>query len=201
MNPPPPPAEAAKAIEASRRRTRELYRCPTPTHSFKTWHVEEHVPYALDLYNDFEQTIRQKGSLCCAKLELSHCQNNAGKTALEEIYNRAMKLYDERITYIHEQGVARFTLYSQWQRDGSDEQHVSAVKSTAEFMEADFVQRKWEFVTEVYALLEKWDLTRAKTVLRDLEDMWPWVAREHFEMLEHGFVDWGVEMCGFRVTG
>jgi hypothetical protein len=103
---------------------------------------------------------------------------------LEELYTRVLKLYDERLSYVHFAGKARLTLWAQWyeeciKSDGMrNEAFIAACESTISFHENDYVARKLDFVTEIYALLERCDGGNAEMVVRDLETMWPWTSGE-----------------------
>ncbi|KAF2127978.1 hypothetical protein P153DRAFT_294200 [Dothidotthia symphoricarpi CBS 119687] len=194
------PSAAQKAIEALRRQTLSRYHAPAPTNAFKNWHVGEIAYYAQDLYTDYDQTSRQEGSLFIAmlkfptpKLDHTHDVVESEHTALEDVYYRVLRLYDERRKYIHEQGARRLGLWADWYREG-DTGKVAAIESTISFMQRDYVQRKLEFVGEVYAMLEEWDLVRAKTVLDDLMQMWPWTKRDFARRLQDD--DYGLKHVG-----
>jgi hypothetical protein len=96
------------------------------------------------------------------------------------MYTRVVSLHGERLTYIHFAGVARLALWAQWYEECGkaagirNEALIAACESTISFHEHDYVCRKLEFVTEMYALLESHNAVHAKMVTRDLEAMWAW---------------------------
>jgi hypothetical protein len=179
---PRPPTQGEKNIEAARRHLCELYHQPPAIPELSNWYTLgcSH-PYIAarvqDLYTDYSQTSQHHGVFYVAKLRLLLTPTGH---PLEEIYTRVLKLYDERLTYIHCAGIARVTLWVEWHEDcvKSDalrnEAFIAACESTLSFHEQDYVHRKLEFITEVYALLETCDAGNASRVVRDLEAMWPW---------------------------
>jgi hypothetical protein len=92
---------------------------------------------------------------------------------------RVQDLYAARQKVIHEEGVRRLSIWSDWwtarqypsRRSRKFEYHlfVTACESTLEFMEDDYVKRKVDFVTEVYGVLVVWD---AVCVLRRCWRIW-----------------------------
>jgi hypothetical protein len=60
-----------------------------------------------------------------------------------------------------------------------DESVVAACQSTISFLEDDYLKRKVDFATEVYAVLDKaGDTKRAKKVVDDLVELFPWLKKD-----------------------
>ncbi|CAO2657954.1 Nn.00g072140.m01.CDS01 [Neocucurbitaria sp. VM-36] len=189
-SPPPPPTPGEKDIEAARRRAWNLYHSPTLKDVLKNWYIDTIMDPQIatrvkDLYEDREQTDRQQGSLFVAKMKLPVPTSN-DSTALREkrhdmksVYVRVLKLYDARLKWIHDSGVTRLSIWSDWFQEHHkptihlNDHLLAAFESTLSFLEDDYLRRKLDFVTEVYAVLEKHDLVRARTVLADLDNMYP----------------------------
>jgi hypothetical protein len=55
---------------------------------------------------------------------------------------------------------------------------VAACESTLAFLERDYICRKLDFDTEIYALLEGCDEQSAEMVRGDLEHLWPWTKAD-----------------------
>jgi hypothetical protein len=203
----PPPIWAEKEIEAARRRTWELYHLPLPTGQLDNWYLDEILdpyiaPRVKDLYDDREQTTRQQGAffgaLMSAKKPTTWDHNisthiEPEPSDLEVMYTRLLALYDARQMHIQHSAVSRLSLWSDWWQEHHKPYYlknvafIAACEATIAFMEDDYIKRKVDFVTEVYAVLEKHDLGRAKRVLDDLGEMWPWLSEDFCRRLE-GFV-------------
>jgi hypothetical protein len=73
---------------------------------------------------------------------------------------------------------------------------VAACESTLAFLEVDYVCRKLDFETEIYALVESWDAQSAEMVRRDLKELWPWMKADFVMRLKTLVVDYeGVELA------
>jgi hypothetical protein len=203
----PPPTWAVKEIEAARRRTWELYHLPSPTNQLEYWYLDVILdpyiaPRVKDLYDDREQTTRQQGAffgaLMTAKKPTIRDHNipmpvDPEPSDLEVMYTRILALYDARQLHIQQSAVQRLGLWSDWWQEHRKPYYpknvafIAACEATITFMEDDYIKRKVDFVTEVYAVLEKSDKERAKRVLDDLGEMWPWLREDFCRRLE-GFV-------------
>ncbi|KAF2030484.1 hypothetical protein EK21DRAFT_65261, partial [Setomelanomma holmii] len=99
-------------------------------------------------------------------------------------------LYVERVEYIQDAGATRIRLWSEWYDAclkvdrGRNDKFVEACVSTIVFVEEDYIKRKLDFVTEVYALLEMDDPVLANQILNDLEILWTWKKDEFILKLE-----------------
>jgi hypothetical protein len=123
---------------------------------------------------------------------------DARADALTEIYGRAMKLCEERLAYIDEQGTLRTTLLSTWYDartkplHSRNEELIVRIEGTIDSLEEDYMNRKLDFVTELYALLEEQDGANAKVVLVDLGDMWEWTKPDFVGRMEDMEVEYGM---------
>lgn len=197
----PPPTPQEKAIEAARRRTRELYHITAPTDQLDNWYIDPvqdpHIaPRVQDLYDDRDQTNRQQGALFVANLKLAKSDynidtHNEAHHDREITYTRALKLYDTRLEYIQEECIKRLSIWSDWFQERRkpyyrrNDELIAACESTISYMEDDYTKRKVDFVIEVYAALERHDPVQAKAVLDDLGNMCPWLKEEFITRLEH----------------
>jgi hypothetical protein len=108
----------------------------------------------------------------------------------EILYTRILSLYTERQKYIQEEGVRRLSLWSDWWQEHAKPYYqknttfIAACEATITFLEDDYIKRKVDFVTEVYAVLEGKDEERAKRVLGDLAEIFPWLEGEFCRRLE-----------------
>jgi hypothetical protein len=188
----PPPNQRAKDIEAARRRTRELYHVPDPDHSLNGWYTTPSTsinplvtPRMAELCRDYEQTMRHHERFTAAK------SSSTGDEELQEVYERVATLYKERVSYIHLCGMGRAGLWTYFfeelhKSDGyRNDDFIAACNTTLRFHEHDYVWRKLDFVTEIYALLESHDPASAQMVLRNLEEMWPWTKLDFTMRLTH----------------
>ena len=200
-NPPPSPTLREKAIEVARRQTRELYHIPAAKNQLDNWHITQVqssyiAPRVQDVYDDREQMKRQQSALVVANNNLTKSDHTIDTLSeahhdREIAYTRAMMLYETRLEYIHEEGIKRLSIWSDWFQEHrkpyyrrSDEL-IAACESTISYMEEDYTKRKVDFVTEVYAVLEKHDPVQAKVVLDDLGTMCPWLKEEFITRLEN----------------
>ncbi|KAF2820354.1 hypothetical protein CC86DRAFT_255477, partial [Ophiobolus disseminans] len=187
-----PSTVAEKDIETARRRTRESYHAVNADRRFATWYLEAvQVPYVAErlqsLYKDREQVTRQRNIIVQARANLSdpgttecdEMQVDDWHSLLYETYRRVLTLYDERLVYIQEVAVTRVTLWSEWNHQNQKHGHtrknrlIAACESTIVYMEDDYINRMLDFVTEVYALLEKHDMVHAKMVMDDVISLMP----------------------------
>ncbi|KAF1943561.1 hypothetical protein EJ02DRAFT_433126 [Clathrospora elynae] len=205
MDPPPrPPTRGEKDIECARRQARELYHIPSPTNQLDEWHHEEiQDPYIAnrvkELYDDREQTNRQQVAFFAAKWHVytpPYRYDDDNKlitfepSDMQILYDRILSLYEARQRAIQDAGVLRLTTWSDWWQERQkpyslrSDAFIAACESTLEFLEDDYIKRKVDFVTEVYAVLEKRDPPRAKVVLGDLAVLFPWLKSDFIARLE-----------------
>lgn len=201
MNSSPPTTSAGRAIEAGRRRTRELYYVPGTTSQLDEWYLDEvqdpHIAQRVkDLYEDREQTKRQRNSLFVAKMRLAKPKPHDSSTLIETYhdmevtYTRALELYHARVKLMQQESITRLSIWSAWVQERQkpyyrqNEDLLAACESTISYMEDDYIKRKAEFVVEVYAVLEKHDAAQAKVVLDDLGTMYTWLKEDFIRRLE-----------------
>jgi hypothetical protein len=181
----PPPNQRAKDIEAARRRTLELYHFPDPDPSLNDWYTMPSIfisplvtPRMAELRRDYQETAWYHGKFTDAQ------SPSTGSEELQEVYDRVATLYQERLLYIHSCAKKRAGLWTCFYQelhksDGyRNDDFIAACNTTLRFHEHDYVWRKLDFVTEIYALLETHDPASAHMVLRDLEEMWPWTKAD-----------------------
>lgn len=106
-------------------------------------------------------------------------------TDKECVYGRILELYSARQNYIQEESVRRLSVWLDWYAERMkpkplrDESVVAACQSTISFLEDDYLKRKVDFATEVYAVLDKaGDTKRAKKVVDDLVELFPWLKKD-----------------------
>jgi hypothetical protein len=205
--PSPGPTPRELEIEATCRRTWDNYYYPVDMSILADWAstpcFDPYITARLQtLYADLEQTKKHHGIFYVAKLKLPSIKYNADGLptneylcTLSETYSRILLLYDARLVYIQAMGQIRTSIWAQWYQERSksarwrNQALIAAYQSTLEFHEDDYVRRKMEFVTELYALLQKCDLVHASMVLDDLGALWPWTKREFIKRLETVVVD------------
>jgi hypothetical protein len=195
-------------IAAAWKQTRFNYHIPVVPSSLNHWAaIPCSEPYIAarvqSLQSDNEQTIRHYNTFYVARLLLPKVEHNAAGLALnedvcklDEIYVRVLKLYKERLAYIHAMGMNRFGLWARWFHERAkfgplrNEALIAACESTINFEEDDYVARKLDFVEELYFLLETHDPTHAQMVLNDLEAVWPWTKDTFIMRLQNYVVDY-----------
>jgi hypothetical protein len=144
----------------------------------------------LDIDKDYEKTLSRHGTFINMKIEFKSDE------VLGEVYTRVVGLYEERLTYIHACGMEIAALLACWiQECGKTDNYrnadfVAACESTLAFLEKDYICRKLEFDTEIYALVESCDEQSAEMVRGDLEDLWPWTKADFVMRLTNLVADY-----------
>ncbi|KAH7086037.1 hypothetical protein BKA63DRAFT_399735 [Paraphoma chrysanthemicola] len=196
------PTLAEQDIEAARQRTLETYHVGLSKAKFGHWSFitlpDPHIMERLqDLYKDHKQTIRQNSEIFVAGLQFDTWEHtgvneprSGSPSSPNNIFHRILALYSQRLNYIQDAGAERMGLWSEWSaeckkpdqsRNGA---FIEACEATIVFMEEDYIKRKLDFTNEVYALIEKHDPSRAKKILDDLEELWPWTKADFIMRLE-----------------
>ncbi len=195
-----PPTQAEKDIEVARRRTRALYHAPPPgPHpELESWYLDYVTdpiigPRVKDLYRDREQTNRQQALFLEKKWQNMQpfvyddnvMWTDREPTAKEYLYDRVLSLYDARQTLMQREAVKRLSMWTLWYAEkikaepARNEAFVRACESTLAFLEDDYLKRKVDFVTEIYALLDQaGDKQRAMMVVDDLAALFPWLKQD-----------------------
>lgn len=202
----PPPPQNIKDIEVASRRAREAYHLPDNVYliAFDSPCVDPRIARQMrELYADRDQTQRHYEIFFSAKSNIQPTEFDGDRLPLDNrvceldaMYGRLMKLYESNLLNIQEMGTKRISLWTQWYQeitkpDGArNDVFTAACISTLHFLVEDFQKRKLDFVTEVYALLEKRDPERAKMVLDDLQAIWPWAQINQIKFLEEYTVDY-----------
>lgn len=195
-----PLPQGPQAIEAAPRLSCECYHVPESVYllPFSTPCFDPYIASHMHpLYTDRDQTQRHHTTFFFAKFRIPRQEVDDNGLPLDndacelgQIYERLLKLYDNWAEYIQEAGAQRIKLWSQWFEECAkapivrSDGFVKACESTLAFLEEDHEKRKLDFVTEVYALLEKHDQENAKMVLDDLQAIWPGATINQVKVLE-----------------
>ncbi|CAG5138365.1 uncharacterized protein ALTATR162_LOCUS325 [Alternaria atra] len=174
---------------------------PSRVEELENWYLNTVVdpsiaPHVADIHLDGETTNRQQVLFPDLKrkefeptVQPHYDENDVWinyhkPTDKECVYDRTLELYSARQNYIQEEGVRRLSVWLDWYAEKMkpeplrDESVVAACQSTILFLKDDYLKRKVDFATEVYAVLDKGDTKSAKMVVDDLVELFPWLKKD-----------------------